>query len=78
MKVVASTDTYTILQRRDGRYAVVNQDKQPINGDEKVTILLEHDLIKAAAPKVVEEESSEEAAAEDAGADGEEGDAAEE
>ena len=38
MKVVASTDAYTIYLRRDGRHAVKGADKQPINGDDKVKI----------------------------------------
>ena len=29
MKVIASTDEYTIYQRRDGRYAVKGADKKP-------------------------------------------------
>ena len=62
MKVVTSTDEYTIYQRRDERYAVVGADKQPINGDAKVAILLQHDLIKAAPPKAPEPESEAEAA----------------
>ena len=65
MKKVASTDEYTIYQRRDGRHAVQGADKQAINGDEKVKILLSHDLIKAPPPKAEEpEEVAEEAPAE--------------
>ena len=56
MKVVASTDEYTIYLRRDGRHAVVGKDKAPINGDAKVAILLSHDLITAPAPKPAEPE----------------------
>ena len=70
MKVVTSTDEYTIYQRRDGRYAVVGADKQPVNGDAKVSVLLEHDLIKAAPPKAPEPEPAaeeQEAAAEESG-----------
>ena len=69
MKVVTSTDEYTIYQRRDGRYAVVSADKQPVNGDAKVAILLEHDLIKAAPPKAPEPEP--EAEVQEAAADAE-------
>ena len=69
MKTVASTDAYTIVQRKDSRYAVVGANKKPINGDEKVAILLEHGLITAPAPKAPEPEPEPEveAAAEDAG-----------
>ena len=62
MKVVASTDEYTIYQRRDGRYAVKNSNKAPVNGDEKVAILLQHDLIKAPPPPAPEEPAEEESA----------------
>ncbi len=65
MKAVASTDAYTIEQRRDGRYAVTGSNKKPINGDDKVAILLEHGLITAPAPKAPEPEPEPEAAAED-------------
>ena len=63
MKVVASTDDYTIYLRRDGRHAVKGADKAPINGEDKVKILLEHGLIEAPAPKEPEPEVSEEEAA---------------
>ena len=56
MKVVASTDEYTIYVRRDGRHAIKGADKAPINGDDKVRILLEHGLITAPAPKAPEPE----------------------
>ena len=61
MKTVASTDAYTIVQRKDGRYAVVGANKKPINADEKVAILLEHGLITAPAPKAPEPEPEAEA-----------------
>ena len=60
MKVVTSTDEYTIYLRRDGRHAVKGKDKSAINGDEKVRILLEHGLIEAALPKEPEPEPVEE------------------
>jgi len=68
MKVVASTDEYTIYQRRDGRYAVKGADRKAINADAKVAILLQHELITAPAPKAPEPEApAEEAPAEEAG-----------
>ena len=80
MKVIASTDEYTIYQRRDNRYAVKDASKQPVNGDAKVAILLKHELIVAPEPKAPEPE--EEPAAEDteaaAEADAGEAEAAEE
>ena len=59
MKVVASTDEYTIFQRRDGRYAVQGANRKAVNGDEKVAILLKHELISAPAPKAPEVEEPE-------------------
>ena len=40
LKVVKKTDEYTIYQRGDERYAVKDADKKPVNGDEKVKILV--------------------------------------
>ena len=57
MKAVKKTSEYTVYQRRDNRYAVIGSDRKAINGDEKIKILLAEDLIKVAAPKVVEEET---------------------
>ena len=67
MKVVKKTSEYTISQRRNGRYAVVNGNKKPVNGDEKVKILIAEGLVtlRAAAPvaepevEVVEEAEAE-------------------
>ncbi|MCP3908537.1 MAG: hypothetical protein GY712_11035 [Oceanicoccus sp.] len=75
MKVVKKTSEYTISQRRDGRYAVVGSDKKPVNGDDKVKILLAEELIKVTAPAPAPEPEVEEAPAEETAA--EEGDAAE-
>ena len=62
MKVVVTNDEYTIYQRRDGRYAVEGADKKPINGDEKVTILLANELISVTPPAAPGEEAAPEAA----------------
>ena len=67
MKKVASTDEYTIYQRRDGRYAVEDAKKNAVNGDDKVKVLLGQGLVKAPAPK--EPEPVEEVAAEDTAGD---------
>ena len=64
MKVVVTNDEYTIYQRRDGRYAVEGADKKPINGDEKVTILLANELISVTPPAAPEDEAAPEAAEE--------------
>lgn len=83
MKVVMKTDEYTILQRRDARYAVRGADRSWVNGDAKIAILSEHNLIQAAPkpqPAPAETGEAEDAPAADAAAsDAEEeaGDAAE-
>jgi hypothetical protein len=72
MKVVKKTSEYTVLQRRDGRYAVKGSNKSPINGDEKIKILAAEGLLKVAvpaAPEPVEEPVAEEAPAEEAPAE---------
>lgn len=64
MKVVKTTDEYTIFQRRDNRYAVKDASKKAVNGEEKAKILLAEGLIKISEPKArpVEEAPAEEAA----------------
>lgn len=80
MKEVKKTSEYTVLQRRDGRYAVQDSNKSPVNGDEKVKILVAEGLVTvavAAAPEPEAEAPTEEAPAEDAPAE-EAGDSKEE
>ena len=72
MKVVKKTDEYTIMQRRDNRYAVVDASKKPVNGEDKAKILSAEGLIKLPEPKAApaeEEAPAEEAAAEEAPAE---------
>jgi len=64
MKAVKTTAEYTIFQRKDERYAVIGADKNPVNGEEKVKILLAEELIKVSLPQ---EAPAEEAAEEQAG-----------
>lgn len=64
MKTVKKTAEYTILKRKDDRYAVVNADKKPVNGDEKVAILQAEGLAAKPTPKPVEEAPAEETPAE--------------
>ena len=64
MKVIATTDEYTIYQKRSERYAVRGANHAWVNGDAKTAILLEHKLIQAAAPKAPEPEPVVEEAAE--------------
>ncbi len=73
MKLVKKTAEYSIYKRGDDRYAVKDANKRPVNGEEKVRILLAEELVKVAAPAEpaaeeapVEEAPAEEAAAEEA------------
>ena len=63
MKLVKKTDEYSIYLRGDKRYAVEDARKNPVNGDDKVRILVAEGLLKVAAPAKVEEPAEEEAAA---------------
>ena len=64
MKLIKKTAEYSIYQRGDERYAVKDAERKPVNGDEKVRILLAEGLIKVAEPKAPAEEPAEEAAEE--------------
>ncbi|NBC21993.1 MAG: hypothetical protein GVY21_00810 [Gammaproteobacteria bacterium] len=79
MQVVTRTDEYTIYKKRNQRYAVRNKDRQWVRGDDKVAVLLAHNLIEAPTPKAPEQPEEPEAAeaatgeaAEGASAEGEE------
>ena len=50
MKLVKTTDEYSIYQRGDKRYAVQDANKNAVNGDEKARILLAEELIKVTLP----------------------------
>lgn len=50
MKLVKATKNYSIYKRGDGRFAVTDGRKQPINGEAKAKILLEEALIKLPTP----------------------------
>lgn len=64
MKVVKKTDEYAILKRRDNRFAVVDKNKQPINGEDKAKILSAEGMITIPEPKAapVEEAPADDAA----------------
>jgi len=68
MKLIKKTADYKIFMRGDERYAVQDANGKPINGEEKVNILVAEDLIKVIVPSPKEEAPAE---AEDAGADDE-------
>ena len=71
MKLIKKTDDYSIYQRGDERYAVKDADKKPVNGEDKVRILLAEGLIKVTAPAAPAEPeaASGEEAADEAAAD---------
>jgi hypothetical protein len=76
MKVVKKTENYTIYSRRDGRYAVTDPDRKPVNGEDKVRILVEEGLLKVAAPAPKAEPEPEAAAETEAPAEEAEAEAA--
>lgn len=70
MQLVKKTADYSIYKRGDDRYAVKGANKKPVNGEDKVRILLEEGLVKAPAVKApVEEVAEAEAPAEDSPAE---------
>lgn len=70
MKEIESSGEYTIFEKKSGRHAVKDKNKQYVNGDEKAKILADAGLITIPEPKPVEEAApAEEAAAEEAPAD---------
>ena len=55
MKLVKKTDEYSIYLRGDKRYAVEDARKKPVNGEEKVRILVAEALVKVSVPAKKEE-----------------------
>ena len=74
MKLIKKSADYKIFVRGDDRYAVQDSNGRSVNGEEKVRILVEEELIKVAVPsapaavadevEAVAEEAAEEPAAE--------------
>jgi len=62
MTLIKKTDEYRIYQRGDERYAVQDGTGKPINGEEKVKILLAEELIKVTLPAEPQPEAEPEAA----------------
>jgi len=61
MKLIKKSADYKIFVRGDDRYAVQDSNGRSVNGEEKVRILVEEELIKVAvpsAPKVAEEDDA--------------------
>ena len=67
MNLIKKTSEYKIFKRGDERFAVQDATGKPVNGEEKVNILLAEELIKVtlpgAEPEPVEEAHAEEEAA---------------
>ena len=55
MKLIKKTAEYKIFMRGDDRYAIQDASGKPVNGEEKVRILVEEDLIKVTLPSPREE-----------------------
>jgi hypothetical protein len=51
MKKVKTTADHSIFQKRSGRYAVRDKNKQWVHGEDKSKVLLEAGLITLAEPK---------------------------
>ena len=68
MKLIKKTTDYKIFMRGDDRYAVQDASGKAVNGEEKVRILVEEELIKVLVPGPKEEAGpeSEEAASDEA------------
>ena len=62
MTVVKKTKEFTIVKRRDGRFAVTGKKGKPVNGDEKVAILQAEGYLAKPEPKAEEPAAEEEAA----------------
>lgn len=64
--MAAAQKEYRIKKKKNGRYMVCLKGGKKINGEEKLRVLVEKGLVKAALPKpkAVEEAPAEEAAAE--------------
>jgi len=62
MNLIKKTSEYKIFKRGDERFAVQDATGKPVNGEEKVKILLAEELITVTLPAApVEEEVAEEA-----------------
>ena len=77
MKLIKKTADYKIFMRGDDRYAVQDASGKPVNGEEKVRILVEEELIKVTVPSPKEEAPEAAEAAADEVADSAEEDAGE-
>jgi hypothetical protein len=69
MNLIKKTSEYKIFKRGDERFAVQDASGKPVNGEEKVNILLAEELIKVSLPGTapVEEAPADEEATEEEG-----------
>lgn len=51
METLKKTKEYTVFKKRSGRFAVRNNDRKFINGEEKAKILAKEKLIKLSVAK---------------------------
>ena len=66
MKEIKASGEYKIYEKRSGRYAVKDKNKQYVNGDEKAKILADAGLVTIPEPKpVAESEPSKDAVADE-------------
>jgi len=54
MKVILRTKQHTVYKKKSGRFAVKDAEKNWVNGDDKVAVLLAEGLVKTAPPAVAE------------------------
>ena len=71
MKAIIKNREYTIFRKSNNRFAVRNAKRKWLNGDDKVALLIKHELVSAPKPKAPEPEpeQAEEAATEEAPAE---------
>jgi hypothetical protein len=58
VKKIRQAGDYSIFQKRSGRHAVQDKNKNWVNAEEKAKILLEAGLIKVTPPKPPEPEQT--------------------
>lgn len=69
MNLIKKTSEYKIFKRGDERFAVQDASGKPVNGEEKVNILLAEELIKVSLPGTapIEEAPADDEATEEEG-----------
>lgn len=62
MELVVKKETYTVWKKRNGKYAVRNEKRAFLNGEQKLEVLVKEGILKA-MPKKAEEAPAETAEA---------------